>query len=134
MIGLFVCSFVSSIVYADSVYNQDYCSINAPNVARIALHLTSQFCAIQSCFIFSKVVYKVTNKLDRLVTVMDEVNQDRAELNDKSRELNFLINMSAKEIDHIKKLLQSDKDEVDSDDHSIDPIKKCFNLTKMKLT
>ena len=130
LIGLFVCSFVSSIVYADSVYNHDYCSINALNVARIALHLTSQFCAIQSCFIFSNVVYKVTKKLDRLVTVMDEVNQDRAELNDKSGKLGLLINMSddhTEEIDHIKKLLQS---EVDSDDHSIDPIKKMLQSDK----
>ena len=40
----------------------------------IFLQLSSHFCAIQSCFIFSKIVYKVTNKLNRLATDMEQVN------------------------------------------------------------
>ena len=74
---LFFFCLVSSIWYRVAVYNQkdsnnqtlyNYgsCWINQLNVARIAFHLISQFCSIQSCFIFSKIVYKVTNKMKKL--------------------------------------------------------------------
>ena len=67
---LFFCSFIS-VVYADSVYNQDDCWIHALNFVRIVLHLSSQFCAIQICFIFSKIVYNVPTKLNKLAEQMD---------------------------------------------------------------
>ena len=74
---LVFCCLVSSIWYVCEVYNQKdsqnqtiynlgSCWNNKVNVARIAFHLISQFCAIQSCFIFSKIVYNVTNRLDIL--------------------------------------------------------------------
>ena len=90
---LFLGSFISSVIYADSVYNQDYCSINALNFARIVLHLSSQFCAIQSCFIFSKVVYKVTKKLEKLANDMDQVNVkiNADNCNSGDEELNGLL-------------------------------------------
>ena len=44
----------------------------------IVLQLISQFCAIQSCFIFSKIVYKVTNKLNKLAEKMDQINKETA--------------------------------------------------------
>ena len=52
----------------------DSCWIDALNITRIALHLSSQFCAIQSCFIFSKIVSKVTFKLNRLAVDFDQVD------------------------------------------------------------
>ena len=77
VILLFICSFVSSIVYAVSgtIYDLGYCWIDSLYLAMIVLQLISQFCAIQSCFIFSKIVYKVTNKLDKLAEKMDKENK-----------------------------------------------------------
>ena len=70
----FICSFISSIIYAHSVYDQGRCWMNALYLAMMVLHLCSQFCAIHSCFIFSKIIYKVTNKLHNLTTEMNRVN------------------------------------------------------------
>ena len=50
------------------------CWINVLNVARVFLHLSSLFCTIQSCFIFSKIVSKVTFKLNRLTVDLDQVD------------------------------------------------------------
>ena len=76
VILLFICSFVFYIVYAASctIYDQGYCWIDSLYLTMIFLQLSSQFCAIQSCFIFSKVVYKVTNKLKKVAKVMSCVN------------------------------------------------------------
>ena len=82
---LLVCSFGVSVYYViftyhlqnhqgQTLYNLKSCWINIFNIARIFLHLSSHFCAIQSCFIFSKIVYKVTNKLEQLATDIDRVN------------------------------------------------------------
>ena len=80
VILLFICSFVSSIVYAvsDTIYDCGYCWIDYLYLTMIVLQLISQFCAIQSCFIFSKIVYKVTNKLDKLAEKMDQINKETA--------------------------------------------------------
>ena len=99
---LFIGSFISSVVYADSAYNQDNCWINILNFVRIVLHLFTQFCAIQSCFIFSKVVYKVTNGLEKLTTKMDEANfktvqNDAAE--DDPELQNLLLSSESDKID-----------------------------------
>ena len=84
-IVLFLGCLVSSILYIKAVYNQKdsqnqtliynlgSCWNNKVNIARIAFHLISQFCAIQSCFIFSKIVYKVTNRLDDLFEVISNL-------------------------------------------------------------
>ena len=69
---LLVCSFGFLTWYLVSVYKlykMEY-GINKQNVAKHVLHLISLFCTIQSCFIFSKLVYKVTRKLERLTTEM----------------------------------------------------------------
>ncbi len=79
---LLICSFVTSVIYVHSVYsqdvynNQDNCWINALDISRIVLHLITQFCVVQTCFIFSKISYKVTAKLDRLVEQMDVVSDN----------------------------------------------------------
>ena len=82
---LFIGCLVSSILYIKAVYNQKdnhnqtliynlgSCWNNQVNVARIAFHLMSQFCAIQSYFIFSKIVYNVTNRLDNLFGVISDL-------------------------------------------------------------
>ena len=112
----FICSFISSFVYAHSVYNQDYCWMNALYLAMIVLHLCSQFCAIHSCFIFSKIIYKVTNKLQKLATEMDQVNF-LCPINTCSELLTKLASLvqnekdakSKRELECILCLLQSDK-------------------------
>ena len=63
---LFLSSAASSVYYATTVYDRSYCWINTVYLAMIVLQLISHFCAIQSCFIFSKIVYKVTNRLNKL--------------------------------------------------------------------
>ena len=66
MLALCVCGIITSVVYIIFVYRQAYCWINALSITMTILHLNSQFCAIQSCFIFSKIVHKVTNRLNKL--------------------------------------------------------------------
>ena len=117
--GLFICSFISSVVYADFVYNQDYCWMNALYLAMIVLHLFSQLCAIQSCFIFSKIIYKVTNKLENLVKEMDKVDVSRPE-SEMLTKLNKLVEkekdeQSKKELKCIQDLLKSNKDKEEVD-------------------
>ena len=109
---LYICCLASSIWYVYEVYNQKdsqnqtliynlgSCWNNKVNVARIAFHLISQFCAIQSCFIFSKIVYNVTNRLDILFGAI-------------SNSLDLSTNEIHVEDEVLKKLLQStDKEEV----------------------
>ncbi len=72
-IVLFLCSCVSSVAYVISVYDSN-CDITSWYFAMMILHLSSQFCAIHSCFIFSKIIYKVTNRLQKLVTDIDQVD------------------------------------------------------------
>ena len=119
VLGLFICSFISSFVYAYSVYKKRYCWMNALYLAMIVLHLFSQLCAIQSCFIFSKIIYKVTNKLENLVEEMDHVNISRpinadSEMRTKLSSLvrNENDEQSKTELQNILTLLQSDDKEV----------------------
>ena len=73
VLALFASSAVSSLYYANTVNDHGYCWINTVYLAMIVLQLNSHFCAIQSCFIFSKIIYKVTNKLNNLPKKMDRV-------------------------------------------------------------
>ena len=57
-----------------TLYNLGSCWINKLNLARFFLYLNSLFCAIQSCFIFSKIVNKVNFKLNRLAVDFDQVD------------------------------------------------------------
>ena len=66
---LLICSFAFTLVYANFVNCWD-----SLHITRVVFYLSSQFCAIQSCFIFSKIISKVTNKLKQLATDMDQVN------------------------------------------------------------
>ena len=93
---LYICSFGSSIWFAfaayytnndhQPLYNLDSCWISKLNVTKIILHIFAAFCAIHSCFIFSKIVNKVTNKLNKLARDMDHV--DFAEVTDIEQEIN----------------------------------------------
>ena len=81
---LYVSSFGSSLWFAfaayynydnhQPIYNLGSCWISKLNVAKIFLHFSTAFCAIHSCFIFSKIVNKVTNKLKTLARDMDRVD------------------------------------------------------------
>ena len=76
MLALFFCGIGTSAAYIKFVYHQTYCKINILSITMTVLHLNSQFCAIQSCFIFSKIVYVVTNRLNKLDTKMDCVDYE----------------------------------------------------------
>ena len=79
------------------------CWINILNLARIFLYLSSLFCVIQRCFIFSKMVNKVNFKLNRLAVDFDQV--DFPEQNH---------NIQVRNDAGISRLIQSnDKDNVD---------------------
>ena len=87
VILLFLCSFVSSFIYVRSVYNQGSCRVNGLYLAMIVLHLSSQFCAVHSCFIFSKIIYKVTNLLQKLAIDMNQVNFQEQRKTTAAREI-----------------------------------------------
>ena len=64
-------SFIFSVAYAFSVL---HCWSDTLNFLRIIIYSISQLCAVQSCFVFSKIVYKVTNRLEKLATKMNQAN------------------------------------------------------------
>ena len=129
---LFSFSFSSSIYFTFSAYNnqQPYlgsCWISILNVAKIALHFSTEFCAIQSCFIFSKIVNKVTNELKQLAKDMDQVNfaaENAIEQVGKDEKLDVLFRSNdKKKIDRARYfwLQNMDKD-------FIDQVKPTLNL------
>ena len=65
----------ASIVYAGLVDSKSHCMINDFNLAWFVLHACFHFCAIHSCFIFSKVIYIATNKLEKILTEFDKVDK-----------------------------------------------------------
>ena len=78
---LFFFSAVSSVYYATTVNDRGYCWINTVYLAMIVLQFNSHFCAIQSCFIFSKIVYKVSNRLNKLAKdINDAVTKAKSNL------------------------------------------------------
>ena len=122
VLGLFICSFISSFLYAHSVFNRGYCWMNALYLAMIVLHLCSQFCAIHSCFIFSKIIYKVTNKLKNLAKTMEQVNVSKPIKADSEMlsTLKSLVEVekdvqSKKELESIQDLLKPNKDKEEVD-------------------
>ena len=83
------------------------------NVARIAFHLISQFCAIQSCFIFSKIVYNVTNRLDILFGDISDLLDFKKDPNTARIAASSSTDEHVEEDEVLKNLLQSnDKEEV----------------------
>ena len=73
---LFFGVLISAAVYIAHTYvpngHDPRCVKNAVDITRIVLQLVGLFCAIQSCFIFSKIVYCITEKLDKLKGTMNE--------------------------------------------------------------
>ena len=61
---LFICSSVTSLYYVSTVHS--YCWMTGVYLLMIVLQLVSHFSAIQSCFIFSKIVYKITKQLKNI--------------------------------------------------------------------
>ena len=66
VLALFFSGAASSVYYATTVNDRGYCWINTVYLAMIVLQFNSHLCAIHSCFIFSKIIYKVTNMLKNL--------------------------------------------------------------------
>ena len=102
---------IVAILYGNKVYQKYPCQINGINIASYVLFLICQFCSIQSVFIFSKIVYIITGKLNQLIKVMDKVNNKNllAEINaeDPNEAPNDLISyLEIRDVD-LKGLLQS---------------------------
>ena len=119
---LFILCLGFSVGYAVLVYqknptryNLGSCWINKLSVARITFHLCSLFCAIQSCFLFSKIVYKVTNKLENLsqtiTTSLDfEQNPSNTAEIDESMVLNYFQSTIRVDKERYRKLQKLDQD------------------------
>ena len=110
---------IASIVYAILVESKSHCTINVLNLVWYVLHACFHFIAIHSCFMFSKVIYIATNKLERISESLDQVDKKPAsiiiseELKDKmpERDREVLIYLN-----DIKKWLESnDKDKRDKE-------------------
>ena len=164
---LFICCFVFSVCYVTEISRattlnelhqtvplnnlNKTCWNNIFNMTRISLHLVSLFCSIQSCFIFSKVVYKVTyltNELSNNITDWLDFHQcqntrDRRILDERmKRLLRSIYNKEVKKgliVDEgLKRLLESNnKEEVNEgryiclqklDQHFIDDVEPTLNL------
>ena len=80
-LSVFAIYTTASIVYAGLVDSKFHCMINDFNLAWYVLHAIFHFCAIHSCFIFSKVIYIATNKLEQLLTEFDKVNESCTPIN-----------------------------------------------------
>ena len=75
-----VIGFISFIAYPLAVYYYELgqhlntCLINILDIARFFLYFNSQFCAIQRCFMFFKIVDKINFKLSKLTEDFDQVD------------------------------------------------------------
>ena len=82
--------------------------MNKIHLLSFVARLVSQFCAIQSCFIFSKIVYIVTGQLDQIIEDLDKVDDERRQLLDKADIQCYMMYFNAKnERCDIRNLLQS---------------------------
>ena len=93
----------ASIVYAGFVDSILHCMVIDFNLAWYILHALFHFCAIHSCFIFSKVIYIATNKLEKILTEFDKVDKSCTTIN--CDQLEKYTPESDREI--LKKMLES---------------------------
>lgn len=128
---VFLCKLVSGVAYVtyfmlsnkhsftEATSNQSMknfsCVINIVDTTRVAFELNALFCVIQSCFIFSKIVYVVTSKFYDLEKEMDKVNNKIEKLRLKTAEQGelhhyILTNQNGNE-ENVKQLLASQDNE-----------------------
>ena len=74
---------VVSLVYAILVLSRFSCAINILNFFWYIFHAGFHLCAIHSCFIFSKVIYIATNKLEQISNDLCKFDVDVAALVEK---------------------------------------------------
>ena len=90
------------------------CVINIVDTTRLALQLNALFCVIQSCFIFSKIVYIVTGKFHDLEKEMHKVDDEIDKLCPENEESEFQCyletNLKENEV-NLKDLLTSQDNE-----------------------
>ena len=70
---LALCGLVS-LTYGSLVAGEKPCQIVAISLTSLILYLFSQFCSIQSIFIFSRIVYIITGKFTQLMERLEEVD------------------------------------------------------------
>ena len=79
--------------------------MNKIHLVSFVVRLVSKFCVIQSCFIFSKIVYIVTGQLDQIIEDLDQVDDEILQLLDKADIQCYMTYFNAKnERRDIKKL------------------------------
>ena len=81
------------------------CPMNVIHLISFVFRLVSQFCAIHSCFIFSKIIYIVTGQLDQIIEDLNKVNDERDQLLDKA-DIQCYFTVENEPVD-IKELLES---------------------------
>ena len=90
------------------------CVINIVDTTRVAFQLNALFCVIQSCFIFSKIVYIVAGKFDELEKEMDKVDDKIEGLRVKTAErgeFHHYMTKQHKKEENLKQLLDSQDNE-----------------------
>lgn len=92
---LVLCASVS-ISFGILVAHENPCQIIAISFTSLLLYLISQFCSIQSIFIFSRIVYIITGQLSQLMKTLDKVNVAKETLfkkngNELERYMHFQI-------------------------------------------
>ena len=91
-------------------YDKHPCPMNVIHFVSFVFRLFSRFCAIHSCFIFSKIIYIVTGQLDQVIEDMDKVNDEILQLLDKA-DIQCYFNVENEPVENesvdIKELLQS---------------------------
>ena len=97
----------ASIYYATLVEIKSQCTINVLNLTWYIVHAYFHFIAIHICFIFSKVIYIATNKLEQISESLDKVNQEPSKF-EISNELKYeMSEENQNDLEALKALVKS---------------------------
>ena len=127
-LGLFIYIMIKKVTTTDE-------KRRAINESGLMCQFLSQLCAIQSCFIFSKVAYAMSNNTKDMIEkfkMVDFSEQDiRRNGNDNQvidQGLRDMVNGNQGEVDHLrlKRLKELDKEFIDQADASIKPYRHWF--------
>ena len=102
---LVLCS-LASLSYGSLVAEEKPCQAVAISLTSLVLYLISQFCSIQSIFLFSRIVYIITGRLTQLTERLNEVNVAKETL--LTQELKAYMQFKDTN-DDIKNLLEIDE-------------------------
>ena len=93
----------------------------------LIFQMSSQFCAVHSCFIFSKVAYMVSTPLDRVVKTYDKVNiEDITAFSQEDNELHQYLVMENSNINLEELLDSTDEDKIKARYYILQRIDQAF--------